>query len=214
MPRGVLKENLPSKICVVCDRPFTWRKKWEQVWEEVTTCSKSCNRKRREKQQAANRLLSSRKNEEASSSLAADFAELPPLQPMSMEQQQPDALLALIQSTALSDDEEEALEETSTLIHDHSEDDPRTARKAAKKAAKAERRAKRQGTLDYHGQKDCDVCGKSVDLLIRCTIDVSGQWKMVCGKCWHGVSGGVVDGDAQHPHYRYGGLWKNRARRR
>ena len=28
---------------------------------------------------------------------------------------------------------------------------------------------------------------------------------MVCGKCWHVVSGGVVDGDAQHPHYRYGG---------
>lgn len=32
---------------------------------------------------------------------------------------------------------------------------------------------------------------------------------MVCGKCWHTVSGGIVDGDAQHPYYRYGGLWKN-----
>ena len=29
--RGVKKENLPSKICVVCNRPFTWRKKWERV---------------------------------------------------------------------------------------------------------------------------------------------------------------------------------------
>lgn len=27
---------------------------------------------------------------------------------------------------------------------------------------------------------------------------------MVCGKCWRGVSGGVVDGDANHPHYRRG----------
>lgn len=36
------------------------------------------------------------------------------------------------------------------------------------------------------------------------------DWKMVCGKCWHVASGGVVDGDAHHPHYRYGGLWKNR----
>ena len=27
MPRGVKKENLPSKDCVVCGRPFTWRKK-------------------------------------------------------------------------------------------------------------------------------------------------------------------------------------------
>jgi hypothetical protein len=53
--RGVKKENLPSKICVTCDRPFTWRKKWEQVWDEVTTCSKSCNRQRREKKQLLNK---------------------------------------------------------------------------------------------------------------------------------------------------------------
>ncbi len=49
MPKGVKKENLPTKICVVCERPFTWRKKWERCWDEVTTCSKSCNRKRRAK---------------------------------------------------------------------------------------------------------------------------------------------------------------------
>jgi hypothetical protein len=48
MPRGVRKENLPSKICVICNRPFSWRKKWEKCWEDVTTCSKSCNRKRRQ----------------------------------------------------------------------------------------------------------------------------------------------------------------------
>lgn len=29
------KQNLPSKLCTVCGRPFTWRKKWEKVWEEV-----------------------------------------------------------------------------------------------------------------------------------------------------------------------------------
>ena len=28
MPRGVKKENLPEKICVTCNRPFTWRKKY------------------------------------------------------------------------------------------------------------------------------------------------------------------------------------------
>ena len=39
--------NLPTKICVHCQRPFTWRKKWERNWDEVTTCSKSCNSKRR-----------------------------------------------------------------------------------------------------------------------------------------------------------------------
>ena len=47
MPRGVKKENLPSKVCVTCGRPFTWRKKWERCWDEVTTCSKSCNAARR-----------------------------------------------------------------------------------------------------------------------------------------------------------------------
>lgn len=47
MPRGVKKENLPTKICVVCERPFTWRKKWERCWDEVTTCSKACNSQRR-----------------------------------------------------------------------------------------------------------------------------------------------------------------------
>lgn len=54
--RGVKKENLPSKQCVTCQRPFTWRKKWEKVWDEVTTCSKSCNRQRREKKQLLNQL--------------------------------------------------------------------------------------------------------------------------------------------------------------
>jgi hypothetical protein len=92
--------------------------------------------------------------------------------------------------------------------------DLKAARKAAKKRAKADRRAQRQGLGDpSHGQKDCDVCSKSVDLLIRCTTDETATWRMVCGKCWKDVSGGVVDGDARHPHYRYGGLWKNRAKR-
>lgn len=41
------KENFPSKVCVVCQRPFTWRKKWERSWDEITTCSKKCNSERR-----------------------------------------------------------------------------------------------------------------------------------------------------------------------
>lgn len=49
-----------------------------------------------------------------------------------------------------------------------------------------------------------------VDLLIRCTMDESQAWKMICGKCWKEASGGVADGDGANPHYRYGGLWKNR----
>jgi hypothetical protein len=45
--KSVKKENLPTKVCVVCNRPFTWRKKWERCWDEVTTCSKKCNGERR-----------------------------------------------------------------------------------------------------------------------------------------------------------------------
>ena len=45
--RGVKKENLPQKVCVVCHRPFTWRKKWEKNWESVKYCSKKCSSQRK-----------------------------------------------------------------------------------------------------------------------------------------------------------------------
>jgi hypothetical protein len=87
-------------------------------------------------------------------------------------------------------------------------------RKEEKKRKKQERRAQREGRGDESaGQKQCDMCSKSVDMLVRCTYDQSLAWKMVCGKCWNVASGGVVDGDASHPYYRYGGLWKNRRRK-
>ena len=43
----VEKSNLPEKICVVCERPFAWRKKWERCWDDVTCCSKACNAARK-----------------------------------------------------------------------------------------------------------------------------------------------------------------------
>ncbi|WP_084422279.1 DUF2256 domain-containing protein [Rubripirellula obstinata] len=33
-----------SKICVVCQRPFQWRKKWQRCWDEVKYCSERCRR--------------------------------------------------------------------------------------------------------------------------------------------------------------------------
>ncbi|MFT2090074.1 DUF2256 domain-containing protein [Paraglaciecola sp. 2405UD69-4] len=36
------KSELPTKICVVCERPFTWRKKWQRDWQQVKYCSKRC----------------------------------------------------------------------------------------------------------------------------------------------------------------------------
>ncbi|KAA0912843.1 DUF2256 domain-containing protein [Psychrobacter sp. ANT_WB68] len=36
------KVNLPQKICPVCQRSFSWRKKWEKDWEQVIYCSERC----------------------------------------------------------------------------------------------------------------------------------------------------------------------------
>ncbi len=36
------QQKLPSKVCPVCDRPFTWRKKWARDWANVKHCSKAC----------------------------------------------------------------------------------------------------------------------------------------------------------------------------
>ncbi|WP_445304441.1 DUF2256 domain-containing protein [Microcoleus sp. Pol14C4] len=33
-------------MCPVCDRPFTWRKKWAGCWDEVKYCSERCRRRR------------------------------------------------------------------------------------------------------------------------------------------------------------------------
>lgn len=36
------KSDLPTRRCAVCQRPFTWRKKWEKVWNEVNDYSDRC----------------------------------------------------------------------------------------------------------------------------------------------------------------------------
>lgn len=46
MSKTKLKENFPEKICVVCERPFRWRKKWKACWEEVKYCSDRCRNQR------------------------------------------------------------------------------------------------------------------------------------------------------------------------
>jgi hypothetical protein len=35
-----------EKICKMCGRNITWRKKWEKNWDAITYCSDSCRRKR------------------------------------------------------------------------------------------------------------------------------------------------------------------------
>lgn len=60
-------------------------------------------------------------------------------------------------------------------------------------------------------RKPCTLCSTRADVLVRCQTDASGAWYFVCpGSCWKQVSGGIIDGDKAHPHYRYGGMWKNK----
>ena len=40
------KDELPSKLCAMCQRPFAWRRKWARVWDEVRYCSERCRRQR------------------------------------------------------------------------------------------------------------------------------------------------------------------------
>ena len=42
------KSDLPEKICACCKLNFTWRKKWEKVWDEVKYCSEKCRRNRKD----------------------------------------------------------------------------------------------------------------------------------------------------------------------
>jgi len=41
------KPFLPEKMCPVCGRPFRWRKKWRNTWEQVIYCSQACARRKR-----------------------------------------------------------------------------------------------------------------------------------------------------------------------
>jgi hypothetical protein len=44
MAKMVKKGDLPVKTCPGCQRPFTWRKKWQRDWEQVIYCSERCRR--------------------------------------------------------------------------------------------------------------------------------------------------------------------------
>ena len=38
------KATLPSKPCVACGLPMTWRRRWARNWDEVKFCSNACRR--------------------------------------------------------------------------------------------------------------------------------------------------------------------------
>ena len=47
MAKMIRKSDLPTKTCATCGRPFTWRKKWEKVWQDVRYCSDRCRTTKR-----------------------------------------------------------------------------------------------------------------------------------------------------------------------
>ncbi|PWS31544.1 DUF2256 domain-containing protein [Pedobacter paludis] len=47
--KNVKKEHLQSKICLVCLKPFSWRKKWAKNWGDVKYCSDRCRREKQSK---------------------------------------------------------------------------------------------------------------------------------------------------------------------
>lgn len=192
---------------------------WERCWDEVTTCSKSCNRKRRAGNRKAG-VESSASGDDTPGGIGGintkELASSPKnsfgIEEFSRRRSTDDIVMSEMEG-----DERQPLSDqicSDDAVENGPVDpvlDAKARRKAEKKRKKAERRAQREGRGDPSaGQKQCTICGKSVDLLIRCQIDESQTWHMSCGKCWNDVSGGVVDGDDSHPHYRYGGLWKNR----
>ena len=44
---GVRPRDRPTKTCPVCGKPFQWRKKWKDVWDEVRYCSERCRRQKK-----------------------------------------------------------------------------------------------------------------------------------------------------------------------
>ncbi len=36
--------TVPTKVCAVCGRTISWRKKWERDWESVKYCSAGCRK--------------------------------------------------------------------------------------------------------------------------------------------------------------------------
>ncbi|WP_180978320.1 DUF2256 domain-containing protein [Halomonas urumqiensis] len=49
------KADLPTKPCILCGRPFSWRKKWARCWEAVRFCSERCRRESKRQARRAHR---------------------------------------------------------------------------------------------------------------------------------------------------------------
>lgn len=210
MPRGIKKENLPFKICIVCNRPYNWRKKWEKCWDEVTTCSNSCNRQRRMMKQPSlhkTSIVYESKFGNHSDNLSYESdgsGTLSGMEALKGDDVDIDEnIFAISQTLSIFQTVEIETVEQDVKVN-------KSCKRIEKLKGGDNIGAAQQKRKDHNGSKACDKCGELVDTLIRCRTDRSRDWHMVCNICWPFVSGGVTDGDDAHPYYQYGGLWKNR----
>ncbi|MGF1580917.1 MAG: DUF2256 domain-containing protein [Gemmataceae bacterium] len=47
--RSKQRHDWPEKVCPVCLRPFQWRKRWKNCWDQVVYCSQRCRNSRNQR---------------------------------------------------------------------------------------------------------------------------------------------------------------------
>jgi hypothetical protein len=174
MPRGVKKENLPFKVCVICNRPFNWRKKWENCWDEVSTCSNSCNRQRRAlKQQGNNHDFDDNSCDDDNIESLHEG-----LNNLSITENQ-----GINTENKQKDIDNSSTDKPSTDTHTMIEDNITLSKSQMKKQRKKEKDVVNRTDDSNEDSKLCNTCNKTVDFLVRCRNNASREWKMVCNKC-------------------------------
>ncbi len=175
-------------------QPHTTMQYRERVWDEVTTCSKSCNRKRKSKNRESNNNSSDIDAASADAEMNSLSISIEAMDVDDCSGEHVDQMITQ-QLGAAADDGKSVSSQTSSASNSITNEqqqstqtsdseelipsilDAKAQRKAEKKRKKAERRAQREGRGDpTAGQKQCTICDKSVNLLIRCTYDKSGEW--------------------------------------
>ncbi|CAD7952331.1 unnamed protein product [Amoebophrya sp. A120] len=209
LDRGAFKLE---KMCIHCNRPFSWRKKWERCWDEVQTCSNACKRERKRKHFGTN--------------LNADND---PLTPQLLPEEQDGGQIGEGEEIGNS-----ATTNTSALPQASASSgaSASTATSEMLKKSSANYSTKNAGagagtptTAHERRTKECDVCKTPVQLAYRCKWDKSKQWRFVCRPCWPVVSqqeyleqnskatknhgqNKQLPGLLGNPFYVYGGTWK------
>lgn len=200
MTHGVKKENLPSKMCVTCNRPFTWRKKWERCWDEVTTCSKGCNAKRRALAKKDGRDVGDDHGDDGDEDEEVeDKKKAPDSEPFSpLKGKSFSDIAESVTKISGKDSKQTALgkeiiEERDEIDLDGDEDnddeEPDAIRKPEKKLSRKKlQKLKMKETEGESPPKDgptertkvCAVCKGDMTHLFRCQWDASKQWRFVC----------------------------------